>query len=472
MPPTQRPALNTTKAGKTTNRSLATPKGSLATPKSRPQTPKAVPQTPKSAGLQTPKAAGKVTTARDSTSGGLADKDGPKAKRANKKALALTAEKLLEIVEMHLSKAKEFDEKVGSFDSLTSKLGNALSALFEGGMSLKDIFTKMDKNGDKMITKMEFRQAIRDLGLMGAEYTVVHVDKLYAEMDADKSGDLDITEMKEAVSAFKKHAAEAKQSTEEAESKSAYWRERAEQTKTAAEVVEKFEKARVKLERMKNEPSAEARLAGLLTKKNLKPGDLLAQMDQNQNGSVDVGEFSSTLKKLGLEASDEELGRIFSSLDKDGGGSLDMGELRSSVKNLYDAKMAEVEHLKALTKALGPMEKEAVEAQMAVLKQLEDDEAAKVEEAEKQAKVEAEKWAAETEAKAKAEEARQRKEAKIREEKEQFEAKIHERRLVRQDTMGAHAAGPPVLTRQKTERLNKEEKKQAEGDGEPQADVN
>lgn len=427
MPPTSRPSLNTSKGGTATNRPQATPKGRPATPKS----------------------AGKAATSRGTTSGSApSEKSEKPTKRTNKKAQALTAGKLLEIVEAQLATAKEFEDRIGTFDSLTSKLGNALGALFEGGMSMKEIFAKMDKNKDGKVTKMEFRQAIRDLGLMGEEYTVIHVDKLFTELDADHSTDLNLDELKEALVLFKQHAKEAKEATIAAETKSVYWRARAEESKIAAEAVAKSEDAKAEVERLKNEPSAESRLAGLLVKKNLKPNDLFSQMDANKNGIVDVGEFGNSLRKLGLDASDEELKRIYTGFDKDGSGDLDLSEVKGTVKSLFDAKVLEAENLKVLTKELGPLEKQAQVAQASILKLLDEDEVAKLAEEEKKAKEEADRWAAKASAKAKAEAAKEKKAAKLEVEKQQFEAKVQERRLTRHDSM------PLVLTKQKTRRLS------------------
>jgi hypothetical protein len=49
-----------------------------------------------------------------------------------------------------------------------------------GGMKSKEFFEIMDKNGDGKISKMEFRQAMRDLGLMGESsgYNAKDVDSV------------------------------------------------------------------------------------------------------------------------------------------------------------------------------------------------------------------------------------------------------------------------------------------------------
>ena len=51
---------------------------------------------------------------------------------------------------------------------LTVKLGEALQKKFEDGMKTKDFFAQLDRNGDGKISKMEWRQCLRDLGVTGA----------------------------------------------------------------------------------------------------------------------------------------------------------------------------------------------------------------------------------------------------------------------------------------------------------------
>ncbi|KOO22183.1 hypothetical protein Ctob_005336 [Chrysochromulina tobinii] len=241
---------------------------------------------------------------------------------------------------------------VGSFVSLTSKLGNTLNKYFESGKKEMDIFKEMDKNGDGKISKMEFRQYLRDIGIMGKAFTAAQVDKLFMELDVDLSGELSPSEIVEGVVLFKKNAKEAKEKTQKAEANAAHWRARAACAEKAAEAVRRYEDAKLEIERIKNEPSAESRLAEMFRKKNLKPMDMMQQFDNDKNGAIDLSEFMFNIRKMGLEASDEDLGRIFASFDSDGSGTLDMKELQTNMHKLNDAQSAEAELLKTLQKDL------------------------------------------------------------------------------------------------------------------------
>jgi Ca2+-binding EF-hand superfamily protein len=307
-------------------------------------------------------------------------------------------------------------------------------------------------------SKMEFRQYLRDIGIMGKAFTAAQVDKLFMELDGDGSGELDPSEIVEGVVLFKKNAKEAKEKTQKAEANAAHWRARAACAEKAAEAVRRYEDAKLEIERIKNEPSAESRLAEMFRKKNLKPMDMMQQFDNDKNGAIDLSEFMFNIRKMGLEASDEDLGRIFASFDSDGSGTLDMKELQTNMHKLNDAQSAEAELLKTLQKDLKTLQLAAQAEQEVVQQQIEEDEA--TEKAEAALKAEAAKRKEEEEALAlaKAEEAKKKKEAKLAEEKALFEEKVYERRLQKQNTIaGIKDTMPMPLAKALTKRKSGDE---------------
>jgi len=305
---------------------------------------------------------------------------------------------------------------------------------------------------------MEFRQYLRDIGIMGKAFTAAQVDKLFMELDVDGSGELSPSEIVEGVVLFKKNAKEAKEKTQKAEANAAHWHARAACAEKAAEAVRRYEDAKLEIERIKNEPSAESRLAEMFRKKNLKPMDMMQQFDNDKNGAIDLSEFMFNIRKMGLEASDEDLGRIFASFDSDGSGTLDMKELQTNMHKLNDAQSAEAELLKTLQKDLKTLQLAAQAEQEVVQQQIEEDEA--TEKAEAALKAEAAKRKEEEEALAlaKAEEAKKKKEAKLAEEKALFEEKVYERRLQKQNTIaGIKDTMPMPLAKALTKRKSGDE---------------
>ena len=308
-------------------------------------------------------------------------------------------------------------------------------------------------------SKMEFRQYLRDIGIMEKDCTAAQLDKLFMEVDTDGSGELSPTEIVEGVVLFRKNAKEAKEKAQKVEANAAHWRARAACAEKAAETVRRYEDAKLEIERIKNEPSAESRLAEMFRKKNLKPMDMMQQFDDDKNGAIDLSEFISNIRRMGLEAvSDEDLGRIFASFDSDGSGTLDLKELQTNQHKLNDAQAAEAELLKTLQKDLKTLQIAAQAEQEAVQQQVEEDEATEKAEAALKAEAAKKKEEEEALALAKAEEAKKKKEAKLAEEKALFEEKVYERRLQKQNTIvGIKDPMPMPLAKALTKRKTDDE---------------
>jgi Ca2+-binding EF-hand superfamily protein len=372
------------------------------------------------------------------------DKSG---KALMKASMELTADKLAQLVEQQQARAEEAMKEASEISSLHASVGEAFGQMIDDGKKAKAIFDEMDKNHDGHISKMEFRQALRGLGLMNKEYGAHEVDALFEELDKDHGGDLDLQEVTGALKLLR--AESVKQNERKAKSKvtAEKWQARAEHTKSMAAVVVTWEQAQVKLATLKETPSTASRFGALLMKKNLKPADVFTKWDLNGDGSIDRDEFKKDISGLGFESTDEEAGELFEQWDKDGDGTISYEEMRIGIKSMHEAQVNAVAEVKQLTKQLTQLEKEARAAQMEV------QEAMNAEDRERAAEEEAAKAAAEAEAarKAEAEEARRRakeeKERKAREEKEAFDAKIQARRHAQAhgDAPGATAsAGAPA----------------------------
>ena len=179
-------------------------------------------------------------------------------------------------------------------------------------------------------------------------------------MDEDGGGELDYGEISAALKKLKSRVLKVEKAEAESRAEAAHWRGRANGIRAASKQVRSTENMVEELHNLKFNPSVEVRLASLLSKKQLKPADLLDKMgtttlpsrieppplsssfpallltesglippppDNDKNGSVDKKEFVTGLQRLGMEATEEELQDLHKSLDLDSSGSLD-GSLR------------------------------------------------------------------------------------------------------------------------------------------------
>ena len=283
---------------------------------------------------------------------------------------------------------------------------------------------------------MEFRQALRNMGLMGDKsYAAPEVDALFTELDKDNGGTLDLNELNEGFKAMKMNHKAVEEQQSEIATKAADLRAQSEKTKAAAEAVLAWEQEAARLATLTETPPVEARIGGLLIKKNLKPGDIFTQWDIDGSGFIDRKEFEIKLQELGLEATSEELDQVFNFLNKDGNHGLDYEEVRVGLKGMYDAKQSQVEEMRNMTKQLTTLQREAQSAQLEVLLSIEREEVLRKQQEEKAA---AEAEAREAEEAAAAEAARQAEEAKAKAKakaKEEFDKKIQEKRLNRNDAL-------------------------------------
>ena len=201
------------------------------------------------------------------------------------------------------------------------------------------------------VSKMEFRQAMRDLGLMGegTGYNKNDVDALFSELDADSGGDLDLSELTAALKGLRLRAQSVLQQEIVAKEKAEYWKDRAERTREAAAKVEEWERATVELHEVRTNPSPESKLGALILKRGLKPADILTALlpesdSKKRQSDIDEETFSTGIIGLGVECTREELGAIFQRLDADGGGTLDYEELKEAIKDLSEAKNVALAH--------------------------------------------------------------------------------------------------------------------------------
>lgn len=213
------------------------------------------------------------------------------------------------------------------------------------GRSVETLMRDMDKNNDGMISKPEFRLSVKHTLRMADERTS-EIDALFDAFDSDGSGDLELREVSAALQKLIDASHQSDRKTAQVLERAAKLREAAEAFDKAAEDAAAHEAAEARFAAAWD--PVEARLGLLLTKRNIKIGDMVHGWDSNGNGLIEPDEFREHILALGLKDDGTGLDALFRSLDKDGSGTLDIDEIKAALKRIREsaAKAAVDEHWK------------------------------------------------------------------------------------------------------------------------------
>lgn len=290
----------------------------------------------------------------------------------------------------------------------------------------------MRGKGSMSVNKMQWRQEMRRLV---EQPLTKEVDDLFAELDIDKAGILDMAKLgglRSLPAIAQEHEVLVQRETERVASLV----QRAEEDDAAMEAAQAAEAAQARLDESREKRSVRARVGALLAARNVKVSDLVNGWQSTQ-GEMSRGQFRRNLKSLGLD--DESLlesDALFDSLDSDGGGTLDIDELKEALTTLQEATKAEERELVRLRKSMVELWKEARAAQAKMVQRRQEEVAAEREREEvKAAQRRAEEEAREA---ARAMSARLAAEAMKRKAEQQaaFEAKIAAKRMLTPVTAG------------------------------------
>ena len=340
----------------------------------------------------------------------------------------------------------------GGDASIAARLGEVFR---KSGLKPEQLVRELDPNGDGSVTKMEFRQKVRqhlEKG-GGAKVDVRQCDALFESWDKDKGGTLENDEITRALKQLQAAAAnKASHDASDAAHKEAA-RKCALAAKHARDVTSVLEGTHDKIRTLLETRDVGALLGEWLNARNLKIADFIAKFDKDGDGSVDPHEFVKTVKAFGFKpppaslrdvaagkadkraaasskADEDErltamLYELFERLDKDGGGSLDKEELHVALKRLEEEDAEVKDHIKALKATTIPEQRQAAGvAQHALLQAEADSEAQLAAEEAQHAQVAEAKAARLAEAKARKEAAAAEAEAVSAAEKAEFDAHL------------------------------------------------
>ena len=248
----------------------------------------------------------------------------------------VSAQSLQQTLDELLVRMSKIEGTTG-ISSLAQKLGQIL---VEKDVKVPEWIREQDRNGDGVISKLEFRVNLRKL-LSGASMTleVRDIDGLFAELDHDGDGKLDLPNVK---AALKKLQDECRGAKARVARMQEHLGELSKVVNTYREAVADataLEAGRERLNSMKTDIPPAAQLGTLLAKRNIKIGDVARKWDSDGSGTIDSKEWRRHVKGLGFAGTDGDCDAIFDFLDDDDSGELDLEELKVALKRLQEASI-------------------------------------------------------------------------------------------------------------------------------------
>lgn len=284
--------------------------------------------------------AGDSVKAQQKVSKALRAKEDAKAREREEKLLTSAS---IEAVAIELLQQAANEEAQAHVKTpLSVQLGSVLQSR---KIVISDLMREWDPNADGEISRMEFRQNLRKLL---DEPVASEIDALFISLDIDKSGALDVNEIKIALKRLQNEASNAMESANAAIARADALKEKAAHAKAVAELTAELENASVMLDRM-NSKTVGTQIGAITTKKGMKAVDIVKQWDASDDGEIDKNEFRNNVLRLGVVATRAEVDSFFDSLDIDGGGALDTEEIRRMLKKVQD----EADETKQAMKRLG-----------------------------------------------------------------------------------------------------------------------
>jgi len=339
------------------------------------------------------------------------------------------------------SDAVELEAKAETvFDSFETRLGSAVLAKLGALGKIENLIREWDGNGDGEISKIEFRQAVTGKSI-GMKADNKDIDAFFSTMDDDGGGTISIAELKPALKMLQKKSLALEADAANLRAQAEGLRLKADGIEKLAVLTEGIEQDEAAHQEAQERLPVNVKLGAVITKRNLKVGELIAKWDKDGDGTVTMVEFRTNLIEMGVEADGADIDKLFISLDSDGGGSLDLEEVKKLFTSLQAEAVAMQRELKAKEASL-KKSRQAVARQQAAYaaeQQREAQEARDADAAKKRAA--ADKLAAEEEARVAAKEAEERKTAKKAEDKKAMEERARERDVARRAALGAPGAG-------------------------------
>ena len=352
-------------------------------------------------------------------------------------ATLLSSSEVHALMTRMLERAVEVEEHgASSLGDLAAYMGTTLRNLSAQAVNqatfLSELQRQWDPNRDGLISKMEFRSDVRSLlksngpRELEREFDTQEIDRLFEELDLDRSGEVDSRELKAGLKHLQLAATKAAHKADAAKAEADSLRAQAAQAREVLEKTKAAEQAGQQLEDL-DKQSVGAKLGAVLLRKGVSISDVLSKWGGGK-GEIDKKEFRRNLSVLGLSETIASVDALFDSLDHDKGGTLDLPEIRSAFQKLKDESLSVKDSIKVARGRSNELTKAAKQAQQAWRRAIAEASMEAVAAQERTAREMEAKSTAAAEAKAAKAEALARKKASAEVEKAAFEAKIQLKR--------------------------------------------
>ena len=294
----------------------------------------------------------------------------PRKKEKDKSTSLIKAAKLAKKAEE--LRAVAVNDETRDFATISTML---VELLAQKKKPVDELIREWDRNNDGGIDGKEFRICMRGLGGPLKDIDVREIDKFFATLDTEGTGDVSTSNLKKAIKKMQQDAEKRLADSIRARENAQRYNSIAVLFQTAADIMSDLEATEKMVHALTMNKSIDARLGEVLQKRNVRIGEVMTQWDKDGNGSVDKKEFVLHVKELGLRADVQEVKDLFDSLDEDGNGDLDIEELKVCLKTLQDAAIKVVEDVKTQKKKVVELRKAASAAQekaQATLEEIEE----------------------------------------------------------------------------------------------------
>lgn len=242
--------------------------------------------------------------------------------------------------------------------------GAAMLAKLGVGGKVDDIMKDWDQNKDGALSNGEWRKSMRNS--LSLKATNEELDRIFNGCDGDKSGSVEMGELKQLLKSMRAEAERASAESQRLKSRATSLKVKAGKTREVVAVTRTYEESSTQLRIMREGVPLASRLGEMLVRRQVKIGDLVASWDKDGSGELDAEEMRLNVIKMGVTVNPEhlpELHEMFAKLDLDGSGQLSLKEMQKMLKTLADSASGNTDNTKKFAKEVAVSKRSAKLAQ-------------------------------------------------------------------------------------------------------------